>query len=83
MGLGRHGGGNGGSPWGLALACGKQGVAGGTDADPDDLHVFLSAIVCIDDLEIEACWAVLDTALLVQGEAFLHTTQAWLEVRVL
>lgn len=45
-------------------------MAGGADAGPDDLHVVLGAIVCIEDLGGEAWRAVLDTALLVQGEAF-------------
>lgn len=41
-------------------------MTGSADAGADDLHIILSAVVCIEDLGCEAWWAVLDTAFLVQ-----------------
>jgi hypothetical protein len=59
-------------------------MARGTDTSPDGFHVILCAVVCIEDLGREAWWAVLDTAFLVQGEAFLthcgRRREGWVSV---
>ena len=55
---------------------GARGVAGRADAGPDDLHVVLCAVVCVQDLGSEAWGTVLDAVLLVQGEAFLAHCRA-------